>query len=66
MKKTRVAHSNPTRRPKLNHIGIDFLQDPGDLEIQTGAHVLVTAKSSEDWWVFLAVFCQGRVWCLNR
>ncbi|OAX40608.1 hypothetical protein K503DRAFT_768446 [Rhizopogon vinicolor AM-OR11-026] len=25
-------------------------EDPGDLEIQTGTRVFVTAKSSEDWW----------------
>jgi len=25
-------------------------EDPGDLKIQAGTHVLVTAKSSEDWW----------------
>ncbi|KAG1843474.1 SH3 domain-containing protein [Suillus subalutaceus] len=25
-------------------------EDPGDLEIQSGSRVLVTAKSSDDWW----------------
>lgn len=25
-------------------------EDPGDLEVQSGSRVLVTAKSSDDWW----------------
>jgi hypothetical protein len=25
-------------------------EDPGDLEIQSGSRVFVTAKSSDDWW----------------